>query len=213
MKSDNHKQTPIVNAEQDQHGGISIDETEIAFHNLSAVLKFLQDQGWKVTKPSLYRHHKEGKFRPDPDGSYKQRTVIKYAKAFLKLTATGKRQQDTTDDLQREKLQEELKNLKLKNIRDKFNYEKDQGHYIPKAQMDIEIASIIGVLVSGFKYLITSNAAAWIALSGGDHKKTGEVITKAIDDVDEFTNTIANTAEYEVVIEAEENECGPFNET
>lgn len=124
---------------------------EQIFSNLAAVLKYLEDQGWRITRPSLYRHHKEGKLLPETSGTYKQRAVDKYAKAFLKVIATGKRLRETSDNLQRQKLEEELKNLRLKNERDKFNYEKDRGLYVPKDQMDLELAMHAGILIAGLK--------------------------------------------------------------
>jgi len=187
-----------MNNTDDQSG------TDDLFNNLADVLRYLQGQGFKLSKPSLYRHNKEGKILPNTTGKFQQKYVDRYARTFLKVTATGKRHKDITDDLQREKLEQELKNLKLKNEREKFNFEKEQGLYVPRSQMDIEVASFIAVLVSAFKNLITSKTAEWIAMSGGDHKKTGEFITKAISDIDDLTNSIANVSEYEVVFEAEQ---------
>lgn len=179
-------------------GGVTTDD----FDNLHAVLKYLKDSGWQASRQSIYRHHDQGKILPSADGKYTLRAVEKYAKTFLKQISTGKRVQKNTDDLQRQKLEQELKNLKLKNEREKFNFEKDLGLYVPRSQMDIEVASYIAVLVSGYKNLITSRAADWIAIVGGDHKKTGELITQAINDVDELTTAIARASEYVTVIEA-----------
>ena len=214
MKKHDDEQTPAaIDERQAQEGKIN-DDAESAFFNLAAVLKYLQDQGWKITKPSLYRHHKEGKILPDTDGSFKRSAVIKYAKAFLKLTATGKRQQETTDHLQREKLQEELKNLRLKNERDKFNFEKDQGRYVLKDQLEIELATRAGILIAGLKHWIASNAAAWIDTTGGNTKKTGELINLMNDELDEHINRYAaGNIEYEVIIDADENEHVPTDET
>lgn len=183
---------------------------EQIFSNLAAVLKYLEDQGWRITRPSLYRHHKEGKLLPETSGTYKQRAVDKYAKAFLKVIATGKRLRETSDNLQRQKLEEELKNLRLKNERDKFNYEKDRGLYVPKDRMEIELACHMGVLVAGLKHWLRTNAADWIAAVNGDHKRVGEFITLMDNGLDTLLNHYASKQEYEVVFEAEdEARCKP----
>ena len=126
------------------------------FVNVAAVLQHLQISGWKVTKTSLYRHQKEGKILPQSDGTYNQKDVDKYARTFLKQTATGKRLQENTDELQRQKLEQELKNLRLKNERDQFNYDKDRGLYIPRERVEIELATRAGILDAGLKHWIQS---------------------------------------------------------
>ncbi len=176
------------------------------FDNLHAVLKYLQDTGWKASRQSIYRHHDQGKLIPNTSGKYTLRAVEKYAKTFLKQTSTGKRVQENTDYLQRQKLEQELENLKLKNKRDQFNYEKDRALYVPKEQMEIELASRAGILLAGLKHWITSSAADWIDLVGGDSKKVGELINKMGADLDDHVNIYAGSGEYEVVIEGNEHE-------
>ena len=185
-------------------GTMSKDEgAEKIFSNLAAVLKYLEDQGWRITRPSLYRHHKEGKLPPEASGTYKQRAVDKYAKTFLKLAATGKRLRETSDNLQRQKLDEELKNLRLKNDREKFNYEKDRGLYVPKDQMEVELATRAGILIAGLKHWVQTRAADWIAAMTGDSKRVGELINMMSIDLDGHINQYASNKEYEVIIEAE----------
>ncbi|KAF0158819.1 MAG: hypothetical protein FD159_906 [Syntrophaceae bacterium] len=186
-----------LQAENNQVGG------ELNFDNLADVLRYLETQRWRITRPSLYRHGKEGKLLPETSGAYKQKAVDRYARTFLKLAATGKRLQETSDNLQRQKLEEELKNLRLKNERDKFNYEKDRGFHVPKDKMEIELAMRAGILIAGLKHWITSNSAIWIASTDGNYKKTGELINMMSIDLDTFLNQYASNKEYEVIIEAD----------
>lgn len=172
--------------------------------NIAAVLQYLQGEGWKETKTSLYRRQKEGKILPRPDGTYAKKDVDKYARTFLKQIATGKRLSENTDELQRKKLEQELKNLILKNERENFNYEKDRGLYIPKDQMEIELATRAGILVAGLKHWVQTRSADWIAAVSGDAKKVGELINMMSNDVDEHINQYAGSKEYEVVIGEEE---------
>jgi len=173
------------------------------FINIAAVLEHLE-KDWKVTKTSLYRHHKEGKILSQNDGTFLQSSVDKYANTFLKQKATGKRKQDKLDELQRNKIEQELKNLQLKNEREEFNYQKDRGLYILKSLMDLELASRAGILVNGFKHWIQTNVADWIVTVGGDTRKAGELINKMNNDLDEHINHYAGSREYEVIIEASE---------
>ena len=183
---------------------ISRDATSDNFSDIAAVLKYLQDNGWQETKTSLYRRKKQGKILPVPDGSYTKASVDKYARTFLKQTATGKRLSENTDELQRKKLEQELKNLILKNERDTFNFDKDRGLFIPKEQMDIELATRAGILIAGLKHWVQTRCADWIAAVSGDNKKVGELINIMSNDIDEHINHYASSREYEVIIEAED---------
>lgn len=182
------------------------DDTETIFDKLADVLKYLTDNGWKVTKPSLYRHRKEGKLLPEKDGSYKLRTVMKYSKTFLKIAATGMRPQETTDNLQRKKLEQELKNLTLKNEREKFNYEKDKGLYIPRGQMDIELVGLAGLFWSELKNAVLTETAGWITTVNGDMRKQGELQNQIMDKIDQIMNHCAGNREYELIIDPEQSE-------
>lgn len=179
------------------------DGSEKNFHNLASVLKHLQNEGWKITKPSLYRHQKEGKLLPDKDGSYNFRAVAKYARTFLKLTATGKRVSEATDELQRKKLVKEIARLELGLERDQFAMEKEKSLYIRREEMDIELAGRAGILIAGLKHWVQSRAAEWISLTGGNMKLTGELINAINRDLDEHINHYAANREYEVVFEGE----------
>jgi hypothetical protein len=178
-------------------------ETEGNFDNIAAVLQHLEGAGWKVTKTSLYRHQKEGKILPDAAGRYPKKAVEKYAKTFLKQLATGKRVTEAQDELQRRKLEKEIARLELGIERDQFALDKDRGLFIPRDQMEIELATRAGVLVAGLKHWVQSKAADWITSVGGDTKRTGELINTMTRDVDEHINLYASSKEYEVMIEEE----------
>lgn len=171
--------------------------------NIAAVLLYLQEAGWKITKTSLYRHQKEGKIIPASDGKYSKRVVDKYARTFLKQAATGKRVVEETDELQRRKLQKEIARLELSVEREKFNLERDRGLYVPREQMDIELAMRAGVLMAGLKHWIQRRASDWIAAVSGDEKRVGELIAMMNNDLEEHIHQYAANKEYEVVVESD----------
>ena len=169
--------------------------------NAAAVLDYLQENGWKITKTSLYRHQGQGKLLSSPDGSYTKAIVKKYAMTFLKQTATGKRVSQATDALQQKKLNQDIELQAIKIEREIFHSAKEQGLYIPKDQMDIEVASAMGVLLSGTKHWLQSEAAEWIAVVGGNNKKVGEFINLITNSYDELTNSLSHSRQYEVIFE------------
>jgi hypothetical protein len=178
------------------------DEQNLA--NIAAVLDYLTDAGWKVTRASLYRHHKEAKILPGKDGIFTREAVDKYAKNFLKQKATGKKVNDALDELQRKKLERELQIQDLEYERKKFAHEKDLGKFIPRELMDIELAARAGILDAGLKHWIQSRAADWIRTVTGDTKLVGEMINLMNRDLDEHINNYANTKEYQVIFDAGE---------
>ena len=175
------------------------------FASIADVLDYLK-QDWKVTKTSLYRHQREGKFLPQTDGTFLQKDIDKYSKTWLKQKSTGKRVSEKMDELQRKKMERELQNLDLEYERKKFGHEKDLGKYIPKEQMEIELAARAGILDAGLKHWIQSRSADWIRTVDGDTKKVGELINLMNRDLDEHINSYAALTEYQVIIDAEEEE-------
>ncbi len=173
---------------------------------IADVLAYLKAEGWRVTKTSLYRHQKEGKFVPRDNGTYRQNDIDKYARVWLKQQSTGKRISERIDELQRKKLEQELQNLEIENRRKNFNFEKDQGKYVPKEMMEIELATRAGILDAGLKHWIQSHTAEWIRVVNGDMKKIGELINILNRTLDEHINTYASVREYQVIIDAEEEE-------
>lgn len=174
--------------------------------DLAAVLEYLVSGGWIISKTTLYRHHGQRRVMPQPDGSYSVASVDKYAALHLKKTATGKKVNKELDEILKKKAGQELKHLDLKYEREKFNYEKDQGLYIRREQVEIELAGRAGILLAGLKHWVQSKAADWIAAVSGDPKRVGELINMMNGDVDEHINHYASSKEYEVVIDAAENE-------
>ncbi len=179
---------------------------------LADALAYLKNEGWRSTRTSLYRHQKEGKIRPRSDGTYLQSDVDKYARTWLKQSSTGQRINERIEDLQRKKLEMELKNLDISIERNKFNFDKEQGRYLPREQMEIELATRAGILDAGLKHWIQSRAAEWIRTVNGDMKRIADLINLLNRDLDEHINTYASTKEYRVIIEAGEETNGEPDE-
>jgi hypothetical protein len=181
------------------------DSSEInaTYATIADVLDYLKESGWKVTRTSLYRHQAEGKIMPAADGTYRRKDVDKYARTWLKQQSTGKKISERTDDLQRRKLDLEIKNLEIEQRRKQMALEKEQERYIPREQMELELAARAGVLEAGLKHWVQSRAAEWIRAVSGDMKKVGDLINLMNHDLDEHINSYASQVEYQVVIEAD----------
>jgi hypothetical protein len=171
------------------------------FENLLAVKEYLGKEGWQVSQSGIYKHKKEGKLLPASDGTYRQKDVDKYARTWLKLKSTGKKKQDKLDELQRMKLEKELEKLETENARSKLKFEVEQGKYIEKDRMFLEMAARAGVLDAGLNHWIQTGAADWIRLVDGDLKKIGELINDMNAGKDELLNHYAQTQEFQVIFD------------
>lgn len=176
------------------------------FPSIAEVLAYLDAEGWKVTRASLYRHQKEGKFLPQRDGSFARRDVDRYARVHLKQQSTGKKVSEKMDELQRQKIVKELAALDLELKRKQLAYDKDTERLIPRELVELELAGRAAVLDAGLKHWVQSRSAEWIRTAGGDTARIGELINLMNRELDEHLNGYAAAIEYRVVIEAEEDE-------
>lgn len=179
---------------------------ERVFETVDQVIDYLVETGWKATAPTVYRHRKQGKFLSKDDGRFRQKDVDRYAKTWLKRQSTGKKVKELEDELQRKKLEQELKNLEIEFKRKEHQLGREQGKYIEREKMEIELAARAGILEAGLKHWIQSRVAEWIRTAGGDLKKAGELINAMIRDLDEHINSYAQAKEFEVVIDADETD-------
>lgn len=179
-----------------------------SFSTLADVLECLERSGWKVTKTSLYRHQKEGKILPGPEGAYLRRDVEKYARTWLKQASTGRRVSDRMDELQRRKLEIELENLELDRKRKLNAYQKDIGEFISKKQAETDRAILTGILAVGLFRWVDLTAAQVIRLVNGDMQKVGELRFMMRREVEDLLNSYAAPIDFEVVVDAEDDAEG-----
>ena len=176
------------------------------FPALPDVLAHLQEEGWKITKATLYRHQAQGKLLPQADGAFARRAVEKYAKTWLKQQSTGQRINDRMDELQRLKIENEIALQGLDRKRKQLAYDRDMGLLIPRELVEMELAGRAGVLDAGLKHWVQSRTAEWIRTAGGDTTRVGDLINLMTRDLDEHLNSYAAPVEYRIVIDEEEPE-------
>ena len=169
--------------------------------NVQAVLAYLLDAGWQVSQSGLYKHRKAGKITSEPDGTFPRKDVDKYAKAFLKQKATGKKKQDAQDELQRQKLEKELEKLEIDNTRARLKRDVELEKYIPRDEMYLEMASRAGIFHAGLDYWIRTTGAEWVRSVGGDLQKVGALIDAMIREKDILINQYASIRDFQVIID------------
>lgn len=171
-----------------------------SFSDLAQVMAYLKKDGWAVAKSSLYRHFSQGKI-PVREGMFLRADVDRYAKAWLKRKETGKRVQEETEDLHRQKLEKELKRLDIEINQRQLIYDRESGRLMSREKMEIELAGRAIVLESGLKHLIHTSAMEWIRLVDGDAGKEGELIHHVTLALDEHLNRYSQPIDYRIVID------------
>jgi len=177
---------------------------QTSFKSRVGVLTWLQENGWQVSRSGFYKHFREGKLRPEQDGTFTLTAVEKYAKTFLKRASTGKKVRVAIDDLLRKKAGLEVRSLEIKTAREEFKRGIEEGKYIPRDQLELELAARAAVLDAGLTHLFQSQAGALIEVASGDPRKTAEVVHRLIAEKDRFLNQYAAPIEFTVEIAGED---------
>jgi hypothetical protein len=177
-------------------------EPKESFANVLEVLEHLQEDGWKISKPTLYRHVKDAKLQPAADGSFTRKAVQAYARTHLQLKGTRQKQKE--GDLQRKKTELEIDFKKEQLKRERFKREIEEGKYIPREDMDLELAARATVQDHEWTRVFQSRASEICELVEGKTEHVAELIRFLLEIKDEIMNEFASTRQWYVLFEAEE---------
>lgn len=179
----------------------SADNTAVsdkpAFKSRVEVLKYLWTQGAKVSRGKLYNDAESGKLRIQADGSVLLSDVDIYVMAYLKAGKKGGMAPEI-ENLNKEKLNEEIKKLKEQNKKLAWEREKETGKYILRDDFEMEIVSRAVVLDVSLKQMISSKALNYISMCKGDFAQTAEVIREMTADINNVLNDYATTEKFQV---------------
>ncbi len=172
---------------------------EREFESLVEVVDYLDEEGWKISKSTIYEHQKKGMIRPDNGKKYTLKAVVAYAKAYLVLKKTRQKKKD--EDLQRQKTLAEIERIQEKTKLEKIIRLNKEGKLIEKESVYLELASRAAVLEAGLKGMVQARARDWVTLVDGDEKKTADLVRELMTEIDLTVNEFATTKEFQVVFE------------
>lgn len=146
---------------------------ERRFRNILEVVQYLKGQGWKVQKTKAYADKKAGSIMAQPDGSFLMSDVDRYiVKAELKK-ADGA---DPTTDRQERKSEAETTKIEKQAAYWEHKMLVESGKYVPREQMEHELAARAAYLRTDFENFGRSRAAEMVAIVDGDPAKTPELL-------------------------------------
>ena len=170
------------------------DEKSLA--NILAVVDYLSGQGWKVRKSAVYNHKKEGKLRPQPDGTFRIADVERYAETYLRRkdgTESGK-----LDKLQQEKLIAEIDKTKAQARHWTMKAETFSGAYVPKELFEAELAKRAAIFRNDLETFAAAEAGGIVSLAAGDAGKISDVIEWILGRVEDFLARYSEEKEFKV---------------
>ncbi|MCK5313221.1 MAG: hypothetical protein KAJ62_13980 [Desulfobacteraceae bacterium] len=173
------------------------DLPALVFRNLYAVLGHLQEAGFRVSRPKIYKDKKKGQIRVNSDGTVLESEVRAYA-------ATLKRKDGSIADLNdvhARKANKEVERLEEQIAKLRFENEKETGKYILRTDFEAELAARAVVLESGFRHLFNMKAREWITLVNGKIEKSADFLQELNSSIDEQLNSYATTKTFQVMFE------------
>ena len=168
--------------------------------NALAVVDWLNGQGWKIRKTTIYQHRKEGKIKPQADGTFSIEDVEKYASTYLKRkdgTGSGK-----LDRIQQEKL---LAETEKSRAQAKHWITKERilsGSFVPKDLFERELTKRAILFRTDLETFARSEAASIANLIKGDVNLIPELTEYMLGKFEDMMDRYAQEREFKVPLAA-----------
>jgi hypothetical protein len=172
------------------------DPVQNEFDNLRQVAAYLQEQEWKVSQSTVYKHAREGRLRPTAGGTYPVRVVDKYATTHLVQKETGDKVKASA--LQEDKTRAEVEKLQEQALHAKIRRMALEGKYVLRDQVELELAGRAATLAAGLNFFAQARAGEIVDLVEGNPARTGDLVRELTAAFDEFLNEYATTKGFEV---------------
>lgn len=163
--------------------------------NILAVVEYLQDQGWKVSKSAAYQHQKAGKIRLQEDGTFRIKDIEKYAATFLKRLDGQTDFLDDLECLQKEKLAAETDKAKAQAAHWELKTKIENGQYVELELFEREIAARAKMFKADLENFCRSQAMGIIECVKGDHDLAPDLIDFMLEQVEIFLDRYAKQKE------------------
>lgn len=172
-----------------------------SFSELVDVLLWLQENGWKIAKRTIFKHQKEGKITRDRDlRRFVLEDVERYARKYLRRLETGRNPLDEMSKLQDRKLRGEVRRLEAMAEKAEIELHVTRGIYINREDMERELVGRALVIDSSLRHMIKTGAAEWVDLVGGRQEAMPELINVMLASLDTVMNTFAGLHDFVIEI-------------
>ena len=153
------------------------------FENAVEVVRFLNEEGWKVGKTKVYNDIKAGKLRRNKEGHFRKQDVLKYAETYLTRYDGGG---DDPERLQELKLKNEIEMMEIKKRMLQMEEEVKRGDYVKRDEFEYALAARASIFKSDLQNFAYKDVPEIVAIVDGDTKKTPDAIQYVLGRIDEI---------------------------
>lgn len=174
-----------------------------AFKSKIAVHRFLEEQGWQISKSQFYDHCKEGRLRPSrTDGKYLLSAVEKYAKLHCRRVDTGEKVNDRLERKQEQKMDLDMRRSEVQLQQAEHDLKVKQGRFVPRSEFELAIVARAVAFMAHLNHTVQQGVVDWIDLVEGDQSRAPELVDAISTAIEQRMGDFAADAEFDVVLEA-----------
>lgn len=180
--------------------------TDQPFYKSKAqVLRYLEENGWDISKTQFYDHCRDGLLLPlrsgDNKGKYKISSIKKYADLHVRKLETGLKETSRQEQMRDEKLELALDRERIGKERDQFELDKKRGQFIPREEFEEAIVARAVAFMAHLNHTIQTEVPNWIDIVGGDQECASDLVDAVSRSVEQRMGDFAANAEISVVFE------------
>lgn len=172
----------------------SFEETKVQ----AEVLRYLLATGWDVRKQTCYNHIGSGKLQKNRGGLYTKNAVKKYAEAWLVHRGLGATVGESDENLAKTKTLAEIKRIETAEKRDNLKLEVEKGLYIPRDQVEKELAARVVVVDQSLEFCYRSKITEMVTMVGGDMGKAPLLLDLLIKNKNELMQQMASMDDFTI---------------
>lgn len=164
--------------------------------NLLALVRHLQESGYKIKKSKAYTDRDRGLLRVNADGTIGDAEARAYAATLDRVAdKTGVVEENTA-----KKLAREVERLTLQNEKLRFDMERDKREWVKKDDVETDLALRCAVFEAGIKHALQSRMSEVVRMVGGKIERTQAAVDVLCDAVDNLLNDYARAEAVEVEV-------------
>lgn len=148
---------------------------EKTFKGIPAVVKYLHDQGWKISERTAYNHKDKRLLLPRKDGKYYQTDLDRYVAGGNIQRIDGINGPGNQDNLTDEKQRAETRKAVAQAEHWELKTQISRGFYVPRDAFERELAQRAMIFKSDAEAFCRAQASVIIGLVSGDKEQAPDL--------------------------------------
>lgn len=167
------------------------------------VLAYLQAQGRKISQSQLYKDLKRGYLRREPDGSFTQRAVDRYAQT-RSLVAMPEAKATELEGLAEQEMREKIGKTREQRLSIFFDRQIKEGKYLLREDVALELSSRAAALGVGLRSVFRLQAPDYIRMVGGDVSRADDLAAEFEQNLDAALNEYSRPMDFALTVTTQE---------